>query len=75
MNRNEIELPVKIVIPNIFDSKLPPSILEAVGVGKFPYECAAANNFPDAMVYQSENCWTHSKSRDFERRFENLDEF
>lgn len=50
---------------------LPPAIsmygkrLKAIGRGKFPYECRAKDQHPNAMIYFSPDAgWTHEHNKD-----------
>ena len=42
--------------------------LHAVGLGAYPYDCRAADLYPDAMIYRGDGTWTHSGSYSYEHR-------
>ena len=62
------------------ENNLPHSIelygkrLEAIGRGKYPYECISKDKYPNAMIYHSREAgWTHEHSSCFLRRDQSKD--
>lgn len=47
--------------------------LQAIGRGKYPYDCEARAKHPNAMIYMGDCAWTDEHSMAFEERDQSLD--